>query len=109
MSFGEAAPSRPGSVFLPLLLLSLAMLGWFGFQAYQLLTEREQIASARSNIEPQVQAATKLRASLDAVASGTAKLAAGGNPNARVIVDELRRRGITINPDAPAAAPPKAP
>jgi alkylhydroperoxidase family enzyme len=31
-----------------------------------------------------------------ALATATAKLAADGNANARVVVDELRKRGITI-------------
>jgi hypothetical protein len=44
-----------------------------------------------------------VRASLDAVATATAELAAGGNANARAIVDELAKRGITI--ERPARAP----
>jgi hypothetical protein len=33
-------------------------------------------------------------------------MAEQGNPNARAIVEELRRRGVTIDPNAPAAVPP---
>lgn len=39
----------------------------------------------------------KVRATLDALALETRKLADAGNANARVVVDELRKRGITIN------------
>jgi hypothetical protein len=42
---------------------------------------------------------------LDTVARETAQLADGGNQNAKRIVDELRKRGVTINPN-PAPPPP---
>ncbi|MEO6743456.1 MAG: hypothetical protein ABIS28_18725 [Caldimonas sp.] len=85
--------------FVPLLLLALAVVGWLAFQSMQLLREREQLTLIESSLQPQEQNAAKLRGSLDAVATATAKLAAAGNANARVIVDELRRRGVTINPN----------
>ena len=86
------------SVFFPALLLALAFVAWLAFQAVQLVMERQQLGLAKANLEQQEQGATKLRASLDAVATSTAKLAADGNANARVIVEELRKRGVTINP-----------
>ena len=85
--------------FVPLLLLALAMVGWLAFQSMQLLREREQLTAIESSLQPQEQNAAKLRGSLDAVGTATAKLAAAGNANARVIVEELRRRGVTINPN----------
>jgi len=99
-----AAP-RGASAFTPVLLLALALVAWLGFQAVQQVSERRQLALLEANLEPQEQAATKLRAALDAVASATAKLATNGNSTARVLVEELRKRGVTINP----AAAPKAP
>jgi hypothetical protein len=102
-----ARPTRPTgtSPFIPMLLGGLALTGWFAFQTVQLAGERQQLIALRAAQDPQVDAATKLRASLDAMASATAKLADGGNMNARLLVDELRKRGITINPDAPPAVP----
>lgn len=94
-----------GTAFLPVLLLALALVVWFAFQSVQLVREQQQLATAQTGLEAQHVGATKLRASLDAVAAATAKLAAEGNANARVIVDELRKRGITINPAAAAPAP----
>jgi cell division septation protein DedD len=108
-----AAPRRAGvavagpSAFVPLLLPTLALAGWLGFQTYQLVVERNQLTQVRAGQDASMEAATRLRASLDATASATARLADGGNANARAIVDELRKRGITINPDAPTAAPAK--
>ncbi|MBC7727272.1 MAG: hypothetical protein H7242_06605 [Microbacteriaceae bacterium] len=94
-------------LFLPILLLAVAFVAWLAFQAMQQVSERQQLVQAQAHLDSQEQAATKLRASLDALAVATAGLAAQGNPNARVIVEELRRRGVTINPAG--AAKPAAP
>lgn len=99
-------PTRGKSPFVPVLLVTLAMTAWFGFQTYQLARERQQLAQLRTVQDGPVEAAAKVRASLDSVATATALLADHGNVNARVIVEELRRRGITINqPGAAASAP----
>lgn len=88
---------RSRGVFTPLLLLALSLLLWFAFQTFQLWSERQQLAQMRAAQDVQMQAAGKVRASLDAVASTTAKMAESGNVSARVLVEELRKRGITIN------------
>jgi hypothetical protein len=104
----ERSAVRPGqtsrSPFVPILLVVLALTTALAFQAVQLLRERQQIEQTRAALEPQEQAAAKLRASLDQVATATAKLATEGNPNARMIVEQLRSRGVTIN-SPPASAP----
>ncbi|MEP6779750.1 MAG: hypothetical protein ABJC26_07665 [Gemmatimonadaceae bacterium] len=93
--------SREYSYFVPLLLLAVAITSWFAFQTYQLTGERTQLAGIEANQETQVAAAGKVRVALDGLAASTQRLANGGNANAQVIVDELRKRGVTINPDAP--------
>jgi hypothetical protein len=87
---------RAFSPFLPLLLLALSLVSWFGFQGVQLALEQRQLQQAHTSLDAQYDAATKLRSALDAVATATAKLAGDGNSNARVVVEELRKRGITI-------------
>ena len=104
----KAFPATPApgiSVFVPALLMAIALVGWLAFQGVQLVFEKQQLGLAQANSEVQEQAAIKLRAALDAVATSTAKLATDGNSNARVIVEELRKRGVTINP-AGATKPP---
>jgi hypothetical protein len=88
------------SFFPPVLILVLALVGWFSFQAFQLFEERSALQESRFAQEQSVLTATKLRGSLDAMARETARLAQQGNPNARLLVEELRKRGVTINPDA---------
>ena len=94
---------RPRSPFVPLLLLTMALVAWVAFQTIQLVRERRDLLTARTNQEAPVQQAAKVRAQLDAVARSTAELAAKGNVNAGTIVQELAKRGITINLNAPPA------
>ena len=94
------SPAADYPIFMPLLLLAVAIVGWFAFQTYNLATERSQLAGIKANQESQVAAAAKVRSALDTLAASTQRLANQGNANAQVIVDELRKRGVTINADA---------
>jgi len=103
----DAPPAhRRYGAFLPALLVSLAVVASLGFQCFQLVREQQRLESAMSSLETQQQTAVKLRASLDAVATATARLAADGNANARIVVEELRKRGVTITPQGEAKAKP---
>ncbi|MEF8754508.1 MAG: hypothetical protein V5B60_11310 [Accumulibacter sp.] len=91
---------QSGNVFVPICLLAVAMVVWSGFQASQLYQERSSLANLRSNQETTFRNAEKMRAQLEALASGTQKLATAGNRNAQAVVSALQQRGITINPEA---------
>ena len=101
----------PMSAFLPVLILSLVLLGWFGFQALQLRIERAAINEAMTNQEKTVNDSKKLRDSFYAIAHGAEVLADAGNSGARLVVDGLKKRGITItpNPPPPGAEAPATP
>ncbi len=102
-------PSAQRGAFVPLLLGGLALLLWFVLQAWLLLDEEANLRAAHASQQQTVERAGKLRQSLDAIAADTQRLADAGNPNARLLVEELRKRGVTINPNpAPAAAPTPA-
>ena len=92
--------SRSRNLFLPLLVLMVAWLTWSGFQTSQLLKERGELRELYENQEPTVLTAQQMRAQLDALAAGTKQLSDAGHPHATLVVQELARRGITINPDA---------
>ena len=95
----QVAKALPGkSAFVPVLLLALALVGWLALQGVLLVLERQQLGALQAGLDPQVQTATKLRSALDTLATSTAKLSADGNATARTIVEQLRQRGITINP-----------
>ena len=91
---------RPATPFVPLLLLATGLLIWAGAQLAQLVNERATLKTLATNQAQPYAASQKLRAQLDAIASRTQRLADGGNANARLVVEELRKRGITITPQA---------
>ena len=103
-----AVAEKPGrSAFVPILLTTLAVLGWLGFQTLQLLDDQDTIQAAHVAQQQTVDNAAKMRASLDALASDTQRMAEAGNVNARTLVDELEKRGVTINANASIATQPK--
>ncbi len=91
-------------LFLPMILMATALVGWFGLQTFELTGDRRQLTTIMTTQETQVAAAMKIRTSLDSLAADTQRLANAGNINARVIVEELRRRGVTINTEPKVAA-----
>jgi hypothetical protein len=99
--------NRLHNLFLPVLLLAFAWLGWMAFETMQLAAERQTLSSLKLSQADPVEQSRKLRAALDSVAASTQRLADGGNASARLLVDELRKRGITINPNATSPPPPQ--
>jgi hypothetical protein len=100
---GQSAPVH--SAFLPLLLLGLSLAGWLGFQCWHLVNERQQLQQLAAGQEAPMNNANRMRASLDRLALSTRQLASEGNANARLLVDELQRRGVTINSEQAAVKP----
>ena len=91
------------SYFIPVLLIAIALVVWTGFQTTQLLRERKYLRVVLTSQSPTVEQSQKLRAQLDSIAKETLQLANQGNSNAKIIVEELRKRGVTINPSNPPA------
>ena len=91
-------------LFLPMLLMAIALVGWFGLQSYELAGDRKQLTTIMATQDTQVAAAMKIRTALDSLAADTKRLANAGNINARVIVEELQKRGVTINTGPTVAA-----
>lgn len=108
-SAAAAAQAKPGqhSAFVPLVLGGVALLGSMAFQSYQLLGDRQALQAAHAGQQQTVDNAGKLRASLDALAADTQRMADAGNTSARLLVEELKKRGVTINAAAAGAAAPR--
>jgi hypothetical protein len=90
--------------FVPVLLLAASMIALLAFQTSQLYRDRTSLQQAKSAQQQAFDESRTLRAQLDGVAADTARLAQQGNVNAQRVVEELRKRGITINPQATAPA-----
>ena len=92
--------ARARGPFVPLALACLALLGWMAFQSWLLLNDKQALQSAHASQQQTVDNAGKLRGSLDTLAADTQRLADAGNGSARLLVEELKKRGVTINPGA---------
>ena len=103
-----AAGQKSHSAFMPVLLFGLAVLTVLGWQTWVLASERSALNTAYEGQQQTVDNAGKLRTSLDGLAADTQRLADRGNANAALLVTELKKRGITINPQAAAAVAPAA-
>lgn len=97
------APSRLG-VFVPLSIALVALVAWSAFQFHQLRLEADAMATLRANQEAPLQQAQRVRENLENLAARTRQLAEAGNANARLVINELSRRGVKIGPPASAAA-----
>ena len=83
---------------LPFLIVLVSFVVYLGFQTSQLLQQRALIATAHGNQDTPIAEANKVRHQLDGIASKTAALAARGNANAKLVIDDLSRQGIRISP-----------
>jgi hypothetical protein len=91
------------------MLLTLTMLVSLGFNTFSLVRERRSLIAIRDNQQVTIQQAERVRAQLDSIARRTLELAQQGNSGAAIIVEQLARRGLTIDPGpGPQAAPPDA-
>src|SRR5437868_14996769 len=80
-----------------LTLVSLVFFLMLGFQTVELIRDRIALVDAGRGQEPTVQQSQKVRQQLDAIARGVARLGDEGDENAKAIIDDLRRQGITVN------------
>ncbi len=92
---GVASGTR--GVFVPLLLVTLAVLGWEVFQMSALRTAHTSLVQTLRAQHPQVMQARRVSRALSALAGDTQRLADAGDPGARLIVAQLQKRGITIH------------
>lgn len=106
----------------PMMYLTAGLLFFVVFQFAQVLIDRGQLEKAKAATAERIAQADKVLEEsqkmldqLNAIATGTQRLADAGNPNAKDIVGQLNRMGIKINPNykedqakAAAAAAAKA-
>jgi hypothetical protein len=104
---GLPEPADRYNPFVPLLLVIVAALGWYGFQTVALIRDYRGLEETRAAQALPIEQAEKVRAATEALAAKTQKLADGGNASAQLIIANLKQRGITINLSAKSGAAPK--
>jgi hypothetical protein len=87
-----------------MLLTLLALIVWFGFQTLELWTERQNYRSAVERQAVRIERLQPMQSAFDALTDDTARLAAAGNPNARLLLDALKKRGVNVKSEQQATA-----
>lgn len=96
---GRAASNGAGTLPLALILIAATVAASTGFSLWQALEDRSTLRQAQVNLETPHQQAARVRGQVEGIAKQVARLAEQGNPNAREIVEALRRQGVVINPN----------
>ncbi|HEX6437599.1 MAG TPA: hypothetical protein VF182_10750 [Candidatus Binatia bacterium] len=95
-----AAPRVERGANLPLTILLGALVLWFGFQTVQLASERANLGEARGHQEAAMQEAQKLRTQFESLISKTSELANKGHAGAKLVMEELQKRGMGTQPES---------
>ena len=90
---------------LTLALVVVSWCAWAIFQTTQLVSERTNLDRLKAGQESAFEQSVKSRTEIDGIANDIAKLADQGNSNARLIVAELQKRGIRIDPSKKTIPP----
>jgi hypothetical protein len=89
---------------LPFILTLAALIIYFGFQTVQLLSERSNMTLVKSNQEAAIQEVQKVQAQFKNLVGKTSELADQGHAGAKMVMEELLKRGVS---SAPQAMPPE--
>ncbi len=84
------------SIFLPLLLVVITVLGNFVNDIAQGLQRRAALAERLVVLEQSVADAQKVRSQFDTLVKGLAALANSGNANAATIMAQLAKAGVKV-------------
>ena len=83
-----------GNISLVLVVASMFLLAVF--QTIEVLQARANLNDLYATQEAPLQEAAKVRHQFDAFAAGISELAGEGNTNAKTVIDEMRREGVTL-------------
>ena len=86
---------------LPFIITLVALTIYFVFQTLQLATERSNLGMVKANQDAAIQEAQKVQTQFKTLVSKTGVLAAQGHAGARMVMEELQKRGLGASPEAP--------
>jgi len=87
-----------------IIITLVALLLWFGFQSVQLWRERGNLNGVKVNQESAIQESEKIRLQFQGLMTKTSELANQGHVGAKLIIEELQKRGIGV-PPGPGSKP----
>jgi hypothetical protein len=92
-----ADPRATAGLPLPLVLVVVALFVLMLFETAQAVHDHSALADLRRAQEPTVQQGAKIRSQLQALAGTTAELASAGDENAKTIVEQMKKEGVTLS------------
>jgi hypothetical protein len=98
-SFDEVDAVGPAASNLPLIITLVALTLYFGFDTLQGVTERVNLTAVKANQEAAIQEAQKVQGQFKTLVSKTSELAQQGHAGARMVMDELLKRGVGSAPE----------
>jgi hypothetical protein len=98
--------SGPSSVALTIAIISLIL--WFSFQAFQLVRDRSNLRLVKANQETAMQESEKIRVQFQSLMTKIAELANQGHAGAKMVMDELQKRGVGVAPEERPAEKPES-
>ncbi len=90
----ELQGTHPASSNLPLIITLAALTIYFGFETLQGLTERVNLTAVKSHQDAAIQEAQKVQAQFKLLVSKTGELADQGHAGAKLVMEELLKRGV---------------
>lgn len=105
----QNVPVAPARSNVPLIITLAALTIYFGFQTLQLIAERGSLGQVKSNQEAAIQEAQRVQTQFKNLVSKTGELAAQGHAGAKMVMEELQKRGLGLAPEAAPPAEPKPP
>ena len=109
-SVTEAEPvkEKTGGSSIALTITIVSLILWFGFQAFQLVRDRSGLRLLKANQETAIQESAKIRTQFQTLMTKTAELANQGHAGAKMVIDELQKRGVGVGV-APEEKPAEKP
>ncbi len=102
-SEGAAAAPAINGLLWPFLITVTALLVWIGFQTVQLARERINLGAVKSSQDGAIREAEKIRVQFESLLANTSALANQGHAGARMVIDELQRRGVGVQMESQPA------
>lgn len=95
----EVESTETSASNLPLIITLAALTLYFGFATLQGFTERVNLTAVKSNQEAAIQEMQKVQGQFKTLVSKTSELAQQGHAGARMVMEELLKRGVGTAPE----------
>src|SRR5512139_469339 len=103
---GVSQPAATNSN-LPMVIILVALVIYFGFQTFSLLGERGNLGQVKTSQENALQEAQKIQSQFRTLVTGAGELADKGHAGAKMVMEGLQRQGMGMAGPAKSPAPEK--